>query len=189
MPISQASITLAKKHGYRPGYNYFACAIGSISNITLSANIIRYCPFTITEDITIDRLSTEIVGGASGALIKLGIYKPSTVLKGVPGSLIISTAFLDSSTIGIKNGSISDTLIPAGDYWSATITNSSSISVRGCNNVPLPTEYLVGTTEEAFNLISSSYMQSGASDLPSTVVAANISQNRVVPLMKFRVKS
>lgn len=187
MPISQTFAT-SKKHGYRRGYYYFANAVGSPSSLLIGGNTVRFALFSLKSDITIDRLSIEVITAASGANAKAAIFLPSTITDGIPGGRIISTASLDCSTTGIKVGTVADTFLKAGDYYSAVFSSSSALALRGCNNVPIPPEYLIGTAGEAFNSFTGAFIQSNIADMPSSFSEANSLTNRAFGLVKFRVK-
>ncbi|HIK04595.1 MAG TPA: hypothetical protein IGS40_07770 [Trichormus sp. M33_DOE_039] len=187
MPISLGT-EAEYKRGYKPGNVYFACPVSSASSVTSLANMVRYAPFTLKDDVTIDRLSLEIAAAASGALMKIAIFYPSLITKDIPGQRIISTASLDCSTTGIKTGIVADTFLKKGDYWGATWTNSGAIGFRGNNGLPVSMEYLIGTNEQAFTLFWCGYTQSNVTDIPLSVVESDLAQNRIAPFIKFRVK-
>ncbi len=75
----------------------------------------RVSPFTVREQITIDRIAAEVTtAGSSGALVRLGIY--SSDGGGYPSTLVVDAGTIDATIVGPQEIAINEVLTP-GLYW------------------------------------------------------------------------
>lgn len=191
MPISILSTSNIPNHpGYTPGEYYLAGSFwgGATNNTGILTNAnIRYHPVIFHEDVIVDRLALSVAGAVASAQARLAIFNPSASTKGKPGSLLVKTAFLDCSTTGIKAGVIADTVLKAGVYYIASFGGTTSPNIHSCNS-SIYTNYVGDNGASGdFTNFWAGYTQSGTfSDFPSQ--AGTLAVNRIVPVVKFRVK-
>lgn len=80
----------------------------------------------IPASLTFDRIACHVsFGGTAGAVVRLGIYRSDS--NGLPSTLILDAGTVDSTSTGVKEITISQTLA-AGSYWLA-----EAAQVAGCS--------------------------------------------------------
>jgi hypothetical protein len=103
---------------------YYWPQYGSVGTgtVSLTANEIGAMPFFIAKDATFDRILCEVTtAGAAGALIRLAIYTHD-FSSGRPGSLVLDAGTVATTSIGVKEITISQ-LLQRGYYWFANQVN------------------------------------------------------------------
>ena len=99
------------------------------SAFTNVANIIRYVPFYIDQDITVTRMGINVVSaGAAASTCRLGIYtNDSTTTQ--PSTRLVDTGTIDLVATGPKSVTGLSVALTKGLYWMAYFGNSASGSI------------------------------------------------------------
>jgi hypothetical protein len=108
--------------------------------------------------------------GASGAVIRLGIYSPSSST-GLPSTLVLDAGTVDATSTGYKQITISQSL-NAGHYYLCALSQGATCVIRsdqgvgiGVGNVNYSSNsYVTAQTQDCFN--SGGYTTGG---YPSTL--------------------
>ena len=90
---------------------------GGATTTTLAgaANRIDLFPFIPRADVTVDMMAVNVTTLIAAALGKIVVYAAD--VNGRPTDLLLETANLDFSTVGIKNAAVSVTLRQGRTYW------------------------------------------------------------------------
>lgn len=100
---------------------------GSTVQTTFATGIgyMRCRKIWVPQTLTFDRIACSVTaGGTAGAVVRLGIYNDDS--NGLPSTLILDAGTVASTTTGVKEITISQTLA-AGSYWLA-----EAAQVAGC---------------------------------------------------------
>lgn len=87
-------------------------------------------PFIYPRGGTIDIIACNVTTLAVGATIRIGIYNNTSDTDLYPSSLVYGSAELSGATTGVKQESISVTLLPNTLYWSAYLCGTLAPTVR-----------------------------------------------------------
>jgi len=88
---------------------------GALTTLIGAANRMDIYPFTPRGDLTIDRLSINCTTAVAASTVKIVLYASDT--NGKPAALIVETATLDTSSTGVKEATVSQTLRKGVTYW------------------------------------------------------------------------
>lgn len=174
--------------GVISGVYYDNAYLGAGSaTLAASSGLLAVVPFMTPVDMTIDRFSIVVTTLASGGTADLHIY--DCLDNGWPGTKLLSTAALSTTTTGIKEATVSFTFEAGKTYWLG-IRASAAVSIRG---VPLTSAKQFGIiatdgagTTYATALVQNSNMASAAPSTWGTVVQSQLSA--VVP-PSFRMRA
>ncbi|MGV8988253.1 MAG: DUF2793 domain-containing protein [Cypionkella sp.] len=97
---------------------------GAMGTVAGAAGRIDMFPFTARADTAITGLAVNVTTLAAAALGKIAVY--DTDANGRPNSLIVETADLDFSAVGVKTASVSITLRQGKTYWFAVRHSSTA---------------------------------------------------------------
>jgi hypothetical protein len=116
--------------GYATGSYYGAPTTGG-TNAGGNANRIYALQAFFPTPITIDRISIRVsTAGASGSLVRLGVYAPGA--NGLPGVLLHDFGTIDGTQTGDGN-EITVNVTLSGFVWLAARTNSQAPTLRFAN--------------------------------------------------------
>lgn len=138
-----------------------------------TGNTCFYVPFRLDWGCDIDGLMCQVTTAAAGSL-RLGLYNVGT--DGKPANKIIETADIDTSTTGIKTGSITRRFLPPGWYFTA-IASKGVASVVRANGAGSPGSHYC-TTPLGYNdfeyplSLATETLSGGWSALPATATPA-----------------
>lgn len=102
-------------------------AAGASVAASRPSGFLNFSPVVVA-GMTVDRLAVEVTTGAASSVMRLGIYSDDG--DGFPGDLLAETADLDTSTTGVKAGTIS-LAISGGLYWLCANPRGGEPAVRG----------------------------------------------------------
>ncbi len=171
---------------YRSGYWYEPKNGSQILVSTYSLNRLLLVPLFVTETITIDRIGAECTSPVNFSTFRLGIYNSDS--NGVPSTLLLDAGTIDTSTLGAKTITISQTLT-AGLYYLAggQQGGSTNVTMRAYHNVIGDHSPVASTSMTAANAYYTGFNQDSVTGaFPSTYTAnnPNILQQ---PRIQFRV--
>lgn len=172
--LKQAGSFVAAGSGtYQNAYNlatgrYFGPGTSLTTLATVQDRIV-YVPWFIP-DVTIDRIAVEVTASAASSTVRLGAYTDNG---GVPGDLLFETAALATTSTGMVEATISET-ISAGVIWVAAVAQGGTPTVRAVSSISIP----IGRSD---GLASTQNLQvgywnsgvTGALPDPATVATAN----------------
>ncbi len=116
----------------------------------LVANIIYATPIFVPKRTTIDGIAATVTTGSAGAA-RLGLYFEEN---GIPTDLVIDAGTIDTTSVSdTLVASISDTVIEAGWYFAAWVSNSTP-NVRTATSLSIPS--LMGQTNMSGGSVASS---------------------------------
>ena len=87
----------------------------------LSALTVYYLPIQIRTGAPVVSLSINVITAIAASVARAGIYSVNE--KGYIGALLATTGDLDSTTTGIKTGTVTQLALPPGDYWQAVVSS------------------------------------------------------------------
>lgn len=99
--------------------------IAPSSSLTLTANQLWALPFYVDTTQTYTRIGVRVNGADAGKAIRLGIYSDSS---GVPGALVLDAGTVSTTSTGLQEITISQSLTP-GWYWLAFVANTSTATI------------------------------------------------------------
>lgn len=104
---------------------------GSDTLVT-TAGEIHYWPFYVQDDIEVEQMGLHVTGAGAGSQGRVGIYTDNN---GVPGSLLVGSASLDTTATGDKTTSVTATKLNAGTtYWAACGISGGTPTIRAADN-------------------------------------------------------
>jgi hypothetical protein len=106
---------------------------GNHPSLTVIADRLSFVPIEIAS-CQIDRIAVVVTTGAAGSLVRLGIYNSNSA--GYPGNLFFDAGTVDSSTTGLKEITVNQTLQP-GRYWLAGVGQGGTPTLTGVGAVPV----------------------------------------------------
>lgn len=110
---------------------YSPLAIGAISPLAVSANVLGAYPLFITRNVTITKLGFQVTTLASGNA-RVGLYNDAN---SQPGTLVVESGALSVSTTGVKEATIASTDLVPGLYWISFVANvAPSINMHAATN-------------------------------------------------------
>lgn len=101
-------------------------AVGSITVGTNTINEVRYEPFFVHSEITIDRLAVEVTSSVGSSTLRIGVYEADVDLQ--PGALVVEGA-VSSASNAVVTLTVNELLMP-GRYLAAVNSSHSSIQTR-----------------------------------------------------------
>lgn len=102
--------------------------IMNVATRLLGGSRLHYSPFFVANDITVDRIGTEVSSAAAaGNTVRLGIYKANTDWQ--PGALVVDAGTVATDSTGYKELTINETLTP-GIYLFAVHTSTAGATHR-----------------------------------------------------------
>jgi len=109
----------------RVGRYYSSDAVGTqtCGADTIPMDQIYGVPFVVPVSQDFDRIAIYAPAGTANGVARLGIYEDGGDV--YPGDLIVGTAELDLTDIGVKEAVIAETLTP-GLYWLAIVSDGDS---------------------------------------------------------------
>lgn len=140
-PIAEAGATAFPKrldlsasygpNGYVIGANMIAPS--DFTSYSMAANVQYMTPLKLEAGFPLTQIGVEVTTAAASSTVHCAIAScdPST---GVPGRILAAANSLDSSSTGIKIGSISSRMFPPGWYWQLFSTNGS-VALRGSESI------------------------------------------------------
>ena len=159
---------------------------GGSSTAAFSGGFMRAMPIYVSEPTTIDRLCLQVTAAVASSTIRLGIFDD---VGGVPTNLIIDAGTADSSTVGVKELTISATTLPPGRSWLAACGQGS-----GSPSATSPSQYsFMGTLRSRSSVTVGAgqmgyYNTAGAitAAFPSTYGAATLATGTQLALIWVR---
>lgn len=148
---------------FSSGYYYTFTSAPSDITVSLGAsNINGGAYFNVSATTTFDRIGVEITSAVASSTVRLGIYNVSNLL---PTTLVLDAGTVDSTTTGVKQITISQTL-PIGMYLLVAVQQGggSSVAMRarnGGHGIPPPAAAIS-------NANYTSFLSSAAGALPSS---------------------
>lgn len=127
--------------------DYIDADSATIATVTPTVNTLRVAPIVVPSTLTIDRIGLEItVAGGAGSVVRLGLYKDSTVHPGFPGALSFEAgSTIDGTSVSYQEVTISKTLV-AGLYWLAAVAQvGTAPTVRSTQSYSMPQHFKAGT--------------------------------------------
>jgi hypothetical protein len=97
-------------------------------SVTPAFNNLFAAPIFVGSSVTTAAIGVEIITGASGAFVRMGIYGTDT--SGLPGARLVDSGQISVGTAGFKSGAVSVSLTP-GWYWLAAVSQNGSPVWRG----------------------------------------------------------
>lgn len=111
---------------------YNPLAIGAISPLAVSANVLVAYPLFIARAVSITKLGFQVTTLASGNA-RVGLYND---VNGQPGTLVVESGALSVSTTGVKEATVASTPLVPGLYWIAFVTDvAPSVNCHAATNV------------------------------------------------------
>jgi hypothetical protein len=171
-------------------YHFNACAGGTFNGAFVpTVGTLYAIPFWVGATATYDRIATNIgTAGSAGAVTRLGIY--NVAASGLPGTLVLDAGTVDSTTIGDKNITISQSLSP-GVYFTVMLTNDAAVRWRAIGSAPVPNPMAwfgnAGPVEHTERYLTfTGYTATSA--LPSTATTAgmNVPTAGDIPVISLR---
>ena len=87
------------------------------------------------DGMSIDRIGAVVSTSAATSLMRLGVYEDDG--GGQPGNLLVDAGTVDTSTTGLKEIVIAETLT-AGIWWLAGVTQTQTATFRAITNLQMP---------------------------------------------------
>ena len=112
--------------GYIANLYYSGQSLNANGTLVVTANRLYCTEFVCTERTTFTRIGIEVTASA-GTSARLGIYNASS---GVPGSLVVDAGTVSTASTGIKEATISTTLMP-GPYFLGVVFDNTPTVVAG----------------------------------------------------------
>lgn len=106
----------------RIGQYFWALPYSASTTKIMTADTIYAYPFLVARAMTIDRLAVEVTTGASGKIIRLGIYANGTNL--YPGALVKDAGTVSATTAAVVAATISQALTK-GLYWLVLVSDGT----------------------------------------------------------------
>jgi len=113
---------------YRPG-SWYPVNVGGIGNGSAAgADTLLWCPFVITQTVTVDSLLTRITTASSTGSIRIYLFAagPSYWAYGAP---LAATAVLSAAVSQIVQGDVTPVTLAPGLYWFAYHASDSTVAV------------------------------------------------------------
>jgi hypothetical protein len=113
---------------YRPGC-WYPVNIGSIaSGVAAGQDTILWCPFVITQTVTVDSLLTRITTASSTGSIRIYLYAPGASMW-PSGTPLAATAVLSAAVSQIVQGDVTPVTLTPGFYWFGYHASDSTVAV------------------------------------------------------------
>lgn len=110
----------------RVGAYYYVPGASTGEQVPLEGTLYA-TPFPLPRAMTIDRIGLYIsTQGGAGEVIRLGIYEDSA---GLPGTLVLDAGTVSATTTGLKEVTVSQSLLISKRYWLAYATQGASGTV------------------------------------------------------------
>lgn len=108
--------------------NHYLVSMGSnVVNQIIPENVIFYSPIYLSNSANVDRIAIEVASSASpNGVARLGIYDSDS--NGLPGNLIVDAGIVSTSTVGVKQAVVSETL--EGLKWLAVVSQNNVSSIK-----------------------------------------------------------
>lgn len=111
---------------------------GAFTSGSSGTNTLRSQPFIATGGI-VDTIGFEVtVGGAAGAVGRIGIYRSTSDTNIMPNVLIVDSGEFDCTTAGVKSATVNVKLEPGTLYWLALTFGVNACTVRLTNTISCP---------------------------------------------------
>ena len=119
-------------------------------NVPLVAGSIYCFPGKIMETATIEALATRIITPSSGGNAQLAVYAPGSW--GRPGTLIINSGSLSTTSAGNVSGSVANTQLTAGWVWFCGQADNTTVEflAQSASTTALAGSMLIGNSSVAF---------------------------------------
>ena len=156
---------------------------GGRSAVAQVSNQMTCVPFWVGSAHTFDRIGAEVtVAGASGTVVRLGIYTDNG--SGMPSALVLDAGTIAGDTVAAQEITISTTLNP-GLYWLAAVPQGGTPTMRvlAVTNI-LPTGVSALATATATTPRTGKIQSPVSGALPSTFTATNESAAPVLVVMR-----
>lgn len=115
---------------------------GSVSTMTPANNTKYAFPFTVYASTAFSAIGINVSTLQAGSTVRLGVYADDGT--GKPGNLVFDAGTVDSSSTGMKEIAITQTL-PAGTYWLCARTSTSGVATSSTGAMPV----VIGATSQA----------------------------------------
>lgn len=114
-------------------------AQGNAAAAAVTANQVRYYPFALSRAIAISSIGASVSSLSVGNKARVAIYNnDGDATFDRPGTILVESGDLDTSTTGIKYSSVSITLNPGVIYWAAFICTAASFHQWQGNQASTP---------------------------------------------------
>jgi hypothetical protein len=157
-----------------------------ISLVTTGAYVNRplYQPLWLPSPLRIDRAGVEVVIGADGSVIRIGLYAPE-VASGLPGERLVSFGPVSVATVGNSILTPSPFVIPAGLTWVASCVQGGQPNLRCFNIAPytFPTPFFnAGAVQGGLRHATTDV----SAELPEQAVVDTTALGIRLPIVQFR---
>jgi hypothetical protein len=165
------------------------------SGNTMVAGSIYCFPGKIMETATIEALATRILTPSSGGNAQLAVYAPGAW--GRPGTLIINSGSLDTTSAGNVSGSVTHTQLTAGWVWFCGQVDNATVAflAQSAGTTALAGSMLIGNSSVAFitNPQQAGVSTTGAfgtwPNFTSGTTWSDVAASSQVPVVGFQIVS
>jgi hypothetical protein len=157
--------------GFVSGRYYGSGPITGTTTAAAAVGTAYATPFWIPQDLVLDRISIEVTTLIASGVARLGIYGASSNNLGQPSARIVDAGTVATTTTGIKEITINQSL-SVGLYYLVAVNQTAAATLRMLTGDLAPVNW---TTHAGSNLLAA-YMQTGVTGaLPATFVANGFS--------------
>jgi len=167
--------------------NYPAGIAGGATTFALVANQIMAVPFVVGRKCTTDIISCKVTTGATGTVLYMGIYGPTSATNAYPGT-ILTTAVSASMAAATKNLTYVSTLQPGVIYWLAFVSDGASGDAIAGQGAAAGAG-LLGMDVTLTNIQTYLYYAYGSVALPTTFPASATIGSGTFPLLTYRLSA
>jgi hypothetical protein len=157
--------------GFRPDFYYGGVSdIDAITTLKVTANRIIFTLFYVPVPTTFNRIGIDVTA-THNSNARLGIYE-NNGFEAVPGNLVLDAGLVNCNTIGIKEITINQMIMP-GWYWLAALFQNQP-TVRAISNGEYD-DYIMGlasSTSGGYYLYYNYTYNVLPQSIPSTLVHA-----------------
>jgi hypothetical protein len=118
--FSRVSMLSGTNHYSIPGVTFTS----TYTSAVLAANTVYFASWYCPSSITFDQIATYVGVGVASGKVRIGVYNATA--DGIPTTLVVESGELDTSSGGVKSGTVSNTTITAGMYCFAVASNSGT---------------------------------------------------------------
>ena len=100
-----------------------------VAGASFAVNTVRAYPIVIGRTGILDRIGFEPTGASAGSVGRVALYSAISATNLYPGSLLVESGELDTSSAAVKTATIS-TYISPGLYWFAFVFGTAVATMR-----------------------------------------------------------